>query len=118
MTNSFSTAKLDKILNDRRVKLEEERQLLLSKTYQWLNQFASDYGIEKAYIFGSVTRPGKFYQDSDVDLGVERINPTDYFLAISLLSAYLQREVDIIQLNKCHFADRIRQKGILWIKTP
>ncbi|EAZ91796.1 nucleotidyltransferase family protein [Crocosphaera chwakensis] len=114
----FSSEKLDKIISDRRLKLEKERQLILKKTQKWLDKYASDYGIKKAYIFGSVTYPNKFHQDSDVDLAVEEINPEKHFLAISLLSTYLEREVDIIKLNQCHFANRICEKGILWMKTP
>ncbi|MDJ0662706.1 MAG: nucleotidyltransferase domain-containing protein [Crocosphaera sp.] len=117
MTNSFSSAKLDKIISDRRLKSEKKRQIILNKTIEWLNNNASEYGIKKAYIFGSVTYPNKFNQNSDVDLAVESINPDKHFLAISFLSTYLEREVDIIKLNHCHFADRIRDKGILWMKT-
>ncbi|WP_107670373.1 nucleotidyltransferase family protein [Cyanothece sp. BG0011] len=114
----FSSKKLDKIISDRRLKQEKERQFILKKTQEWLDRYGSDYGIEKAYIFGSVTYPNKFHQNSDVDLAVETINPEKHFLAISLLSTYLEREVDIIKLNQCHFAHRIREKGILWMKTP
>ncbi len=114
----FSTTKLDQIIGDRRLKLEQERQDLITKTQQWLDQFAPQYGIDKAYLFGSVTQPGKFHQNSDIDLAVEQINPDDYCTAISLLSAYLGREVDIIKLDNCHFSHRIRQSGVLWTKIP
>ncbi len=118
MSNFFSSEKLDKIISDRRLKLEKERQLILKKTQEWLDNYGSEYGIKKAYIFGSVTYPNKFHQNSDVDVAVEEINAEKHFLAISFLSTYLEREVDIIKLNQCHFADRIREKGILWMKTP
>ncbi|MGK7939713.1 MAG: nucleotidyltransferase family protein [Crocosphaera sp.] len=113
MSDYFSSEKLDKIISDRRLKLEEERKIILKKTKEWLDQYGSEYGIKKAYIFGSVTYPNKFNQNSDVDVAVENINAEKHFLAISLLSTYLEREVDIIKLNQCHFADRIREKGIL-----
>jgi predicted nucleotidyltransferase len=115
--NSFSTAKLDEILRDRREKCEQERQKLLEKTQTWLGLFAAEYGIETAYIFGSVTRPYQFHQNSDVDLAVEEIDSLAHFPAISLLAAYLGREVDIIKLDSCHFADRIRSTGMLWKTT-
>lgn len=88
------------------------------KTKQWLDEFSPEFGIDKAYIFDSVTRVSKFRQHSDVDVAVENIHPEQYCLAISLLSTYLERDVDIIRLNDCHFSDRIRQTGILWKKTP
>lgn len=114
----FSTSKLDKILSDRRLKNEQDRQFLLKKTQKWLNEYGKKYGIDHAYIFGSVTTPYRFNHQSDIDLAVENINLDDFFLVISLLSEYLEREVDIVQLKHCHFADRIRQTGILWTPTP
>ena len=65
---SFSTSKLDEILRDRREKCEQERKQLLQKTQAWLEEFASEYGIETAYIFGSVTRPHKFRQNRRLSL--------------------------------------------------
>ena len=114
----FSTTKLDLIIAEKRLKLETQRQSLMTKTCQWLDEFAIEYGITQAYIFGSVTRAGKFHHNSDIDLAVETINPEKHYLAISLLSTYLERDVDLIKLDSCHFAHRIRQTGILWTKTP
>jgi predicted nucleotidyltransferase len=111
-------SKLDDIIQERRFKLEQQRQDLIIKTKEWLDEFSTEFGIDQAYIFGSVTRAGKFHQNSDIDVAVENINPEKYCLAISLLSTYLGRDVDIIKLNNCHFGDRIRQTGIRWTKTP
>ncbi|MEG3436474.1 nucleotidyltransferase domain-containing protein [Pannus brasiliensis CCIBt3594] len=116
--SSFSTSDLDEIIADRRERRERERQFLLERAKQWLDEFSDEYGIETAYLFGSVTRPYRFHDDSDVDLAVEQIDMEGYFTAISELSTYLERDVDIIQLDRCFFADRIRQTGILWTKTP
>lgn len=113
----FNTAKLDKILLNKRFQREKERQLLLNKTLEWLEEFGAKYRIEQAYIFGSVTEPNRFHDQSDIDVAVEQINPKDFFSAIGLLSEHLARDVDIIQLNQCHFANRIRQQGIPWTKT-
>jgi predicted nucleotidyltransferase len=113
----FSTEKLDRILVDRRLKLEQERQKLIIKIKQWLEEFATEYGITKAYIFGSVTQTGRFHNNSDVDIAIEDIDPEKYCLAISLLSTYLERDVDLIKLDQCHFSRRIRQTGILWTQT-
>jgi predicted nucleotidyltransferase len=113
----FPTPKLDKILGDRRLKLEEKRQKTLSKIIKWLDANADTYNIKKAYIFGSVTKPHKFTESSDVDIAIEEINPESFFFLISLLMEVMERDVDLILLNKCHFAHRIREKGILWKKT-
>lgn len=110
----FSTAKLDRILADQLLQTEKERQFLLHKTLNWLDKFGSKYGIQKAYIFGSLTQPKRFNQQSDIDISVEQINPDDYFSVISFMFEAIGREVDVIEINKCRFANRIRQTGIVW----
>ena len=82
---SFSTTKLDQVLNDRISQNERERQKLLVKTLTWLDEFGLKYGIHKAYIFGSVTESYRFNQRSDVDIAVEQISPEDFFMVISFL---------------------------------
>ena len=71
----WHSPKLDDIIQERRYKLEQERKDLIVKTKPWLDEFSPEFGIDKAYIFGSVTRVGKFRQHSDVDVAVENIHP-------------------------------------------
>lgn len=114
MKNAFSTALLDLLYTERNLQLEQERQALLAKTIQWLNEFGDRYGIATAYIFGSITQPQKFTQESDIDIAVEQINTDDLFAVIGFVSEAMGRDVDVIEINKCHFANQIRQSGILW----
>ncbi|MDV2999559.1 MAG: hypothetical protein N5P05_001165 [Chroococcopsis gigantea SAG 12.99] len=114
--NKFNTTELDRILQEQDWKRETHRLALIAKTLRWLDDNTLEYGIERAYLFGSITRPHQFYPRSDVDLAVESIDSNLHFLAISLLSEHLEREVDIIKLGNCHFGSQIREKGILW--TP
>ncbi|MGL4502622.1 MAG: nucleotidyltransferase family protein, partial [Planktothrix sp.] len=109
---------LDKALTEKRLRLEQERQTLLNQTLQWLDEFGANYGIKKAYIFGSVTRPYKFHDQSDIDIAVEQINAKDFCSVIGFISEALAREVDVVPLNQCHFANRIREQGIVWIAKP
>lgn len=112
------THRLDQILAEKRSQQEQERQFLLEKTRQWLNHNGTEYGIKTAYIFGSVTRPYRFRPQSDIDVAVEQINPDLFFQMISELYTKMGREVDVIELHKCHFSHKIREQGILWTKTP
>jgi hypothetical protein len=110
----MTTNLLDQLIQQQRDRNERERLRLLQKVQQWLDQYGSEYGIQKAFIFGSATRPGHFHNDSDVDIAVEQIDGDRYFSAISYLSTHLERHVDLIELNKCHFEHRIRETGIVW----
>ena len=113
----FDTSVLDAALARRRAENEQERQTLLANVLRMLEQLGPEYGIQQAYVFGSVVLPGRFYFHSDIDIAVEQIDPKRFFEAMSTLSASLGRDVDLVELDKCHFAHRIREKGILWEKT-
>lgn len=56
----FQTTYLDQVLANKRSQLEQERQNLLEKTIDWLDNYGSQYGIKQAYIFGSLTRKNQF----------------------------------------------------------
>ncbi len=114
---AFDTSILDAALTQRRAQNEQERQALLARVLHLLDELGPGYGIHRAYVFGSLTRPGRFRPDSDVDIAVEQIDPTRFFEAMSELWNSLGREVDLVELDKCHFAQRIREVGILWEKT-
>jgi predicted nucleotidyltransferase len=112
----FPTPELDRILQERNLQQERERLSLLEKTREWLDLHATEYEIDRAYLFGSITRSGKFHPRSDVDIAVESISSEHHFIAISKLTEYLERDVDIILLKNCHFAHRIREEGLLWTR--
>lgn len=117
MKNKSPTYLLDKVLIERKQALEAERQLTFKQVQQWLEANGKRYGIEQAYIFGSLIRPHRFTKKSDVDLAVESIEPEHMFMSMTALAESLGREVDLVELCKCPFAHRIRQEGILWTKT-
>ena len=110
----MTTHLLTEILQQRRTQQEQERQVAVQKAQQWLDEHGTAYGIRRAFIFGSVIRPGHFHKNSDVDIAVESVALEQYCMAISLLSTWLERDVDLIELDKCHFQHRIRQTGQEW----
>ena len=112
----FDTSILDEALARRKARNEAERQQVLAKTLRLLDELGPIYKIKRAYVFGSLVKSGRFHADSDVDIAVEQIDPRRFFEAMSEFFNRLGREVDLIELDKCHFAHRIRQKGILWEK--
>jgi len=113
---SFQTRYLDQVIANQRSQLEKERQNLLNKTIDWLDKYASQYGIEQAYIFGSLTCQNQFTHESDIDMAIEITNEDNFFSVMGSISEATGREVDIIPLNNCHFAHRIRERGIKWTR--
>lgn len=114
----MTTDLLDQFIQQKRDRQERDRVLTIQKIQQWLNQHGLTYGVREAYIFGSLSRPGHFHDASDVDIAVLQINPELQFQAMSLLSAFLGRDVDLIELAKCPFQHRIRETGIRWTAPP
>lgn len=117
MPFSYDTSELDKMLANRSAQNEIERQQLLENVLLWLDQYGPRHGIQSAYIFGSLVQPGRFHQNSDIDIAVEHVNAEVFFSVISLISEAMGRDVDVIELSKCPFENRIRQAGIQWIAT-
>lgn len=115
---SFKTDILDRAIAKRRHNQEQQRQEILARVINWLETVGSQQGIKRAYIFGSLTRPGDFTEASDVDIAISGKLPEEFCTLISLLATTVEREVDLIHLEKCHFSDRIRDRGILWTKMP
>jgi predicted nucleotidyltransferase len=68
-------------------------------------------------IFGSLVKPGRFHEHSDVDLALETEPLGMSALQLSsLLGERLGRRVDVVLLPDCRFRDRIRREGESW--TP
>ncbi len=112
---AFDTSVLDAVLAQRRANYEQKRQSLLADVLRLLDELGPVYDIQQAYVFGSLIKPGRFDHHSDVDIAVEQIDSTRFFEAMGKFSTSLGREVDLIELSKCHFADKIRREGIRWM---
>ncbi|MGB3789184.1 MAG: nucleotidyltransferase domain-containing protein [Phormidesmis sp.] len=109
---AFSTHLLDARLAREKQQNEQIRQQLLQQTLDWLTANAQNYGISSGYLFGSVTVPNRFTQRSDVDLAIETYREGDIFALMSGMPVV--RDVDVVPLDQCHFAEKIRREGIAW----
>ena len=114
---AFDTYLLDRALADRKRQYEQQRLATLAQVKHWLEEQGPKYGIDHAYIFGSLTQPYRFTPRSDVDVAVEPLPPDQFFAAMAALSETVERSVDLVDLLKCPFRDRIRQLGEQWMRT-
>lgn len=110
----FSTSLLDAKLAHQQAENEAIRQRLLAEALTWLQTHAATYGIRHGYLFGSVTTAGRFQRLSDIDLAIETLRGGQPFELMGMLSLQVNREVDLVPLDQCHFADKIRQAGVKW----
>ena len=114
---AFDTYLLDQALDQRRQKLEEARQQTLQQTFDLLDKVATPLGVEHAYVFGSLLREERFHERSDIDVASGGDWAGGIFYANeSAVGGAGARNVDVVDLRKCHFAERVRETGMLW--TP
>jgi predicted nucleotidyltransferase len=112
----YDTSLLDKAIAEKRARWERERRIVLARVLRWLDEHSADFDLREAYVFGSVAGAGRFDDRSDVDVAVEQISAEGFFDLMAALSSELDRDVDLVELTKCHFAHRIRQEGVRWTK--
>lgn len=71
---------------------------------------------KRVFVFGSLTRPGRFTSESDIDLAIEsEVEGMTIFQLISLLGEEMGRRVDVTLLDECRFRDKILREGELWM---
>ena len=76
----------------------------LEKKYQW----------DEAYLFGSIVQEGRFGRNSDIDIALLGLKKFDYYEFIGEISDLLNKRVDVVLLEECHFAQFIEEKGLKW----
>ena len=93
---------------------EKLRHSVLVRLDEALKALSEKYCWTEIFIFGSVTREGAFHDDSDVDIGIEGLNPLDHYAFVADISSLLERDVDVVLLEECGFAEKIKKKGQKW----
>jgi predicted nucleotidyltransferase len=111
-----STYILDTILIKKKEERERIRCEVLHKLQSVLDELYTIISFQEAYIFGSITRPYSFYENSDIDIGFIGLNDKDFFKAMSFISARLGCDVDILQLENHRLRPVILKEGIQWKK--
>lgn len=113
---TFDTSLLDEALSQQETRWERLRRETLKATLSLLDEIGPRYGVAQAYLFGSLVKAGRFHEGSDVDVAVTDVEPEAFFGLMGALSLALGRDVDLVDLRRCHFAQRIRAEGVLWTR--
>ncbi len=111
---SFDYSVLKKAVEMKRKKREKLRRETIERVFKVLDLLSERYGFEEAYIFGSLARPYRFREDSDVDIAFIGLKDEDFFRLMADLSEMVGRDVDVIQMERCGFSWLIEKEGIRW----
>lgn len=101
----------EKRLQEKYAERERVRQQVLAKAVEALRDYFTGKNVKAVYLTGSVLREGRFHAFSDIDVAVEGFEG-DYFRTLVELEALLDRDVDLIELEKCLFREQIMQRGL------
>lgn len=101
---------------ERRKRREKKRLQTIEEVDRAIRQLCRTYEWEELYLFGSVSKPERFGEYSDIDIGIKGLDKFLHFRFISDLSGLLDRPVDVVRLEDCSFADPIKKRGIQWKK--
>lgn len=112
----FDTSVLDRAIEARRAKWERRRQATLQSVMTVLDKFLPQYGVTEAYVFGSLARPGRYHDASDIDIAVVWEDRRDFFGMAADVSRAMGQDIDILPLEQLPFAEKIKQEGVRW--TP
>jgi predicted nucleotidyltransferase len=95
---------------------EARRQRALESVRQAAPDILSRWpSVQRAYLFGSITRPGAFHKKSDVDIAVEGVTAEEYLaLWRALERALPDWAIDLRDITPAStFADLVRRTGVL-----
>ncbi len=110
-------ARWHKSILKRQADQEEMRLAVIEQINRALHKLEKNYYWDEAYLFGSVTRNGKFRKNSDIDIAISGLNSFDHYAFTGEISDLLDRHVDVVLLEECRFARSIKEKGLKWNRT-
>ena len=106
-------------LQKRELKRQEQYESLRLRTLEEaeavIRKYFSTYPGTRVYLTGSITKPGRFAADSDIDIAVDGF-PGSRLDLYSDLSELFDLPIDIIIMETCQFAESIHRNGILVCK--
>ena len=89
---------------------EQNRLAVLEKVILTLKEEFQGSTVE-VYLIGSVTQPFRFSANSDIDIVLKNY-PGDRFEFWAKLEGKLDRRVEIIVFETCHFQDFVLKQGL------
>jgi uncharacterized protein len=99
-----------------RERAERDEALRLQVREQLRSVLRQLLPVDQVVVFGSLTKPHRFTEASDIDIALET-EPAESSLyqITAVLSEEMGRPVDIILLSECRFRDRIASEGEIWM---
>ncbi len=89
----------------------------MDSAWKAVDQLKNKYKWDALYLFGSITKPEKFSEHSDIDIGIQGLENVLHYRFIADLSELLEWGIDVVRLEDCSFAEAIKMRGIQWKRS-
>lgn len=113
---SFDISIWKRALIENRHVRNRKRLQAVEKVWIAIERLSYIYKWDDLYIFGSAAKTERFGNASDIDIGIAGLDKFLHYRFIADLSRLIEREVDVVRLEDCSFAETIRTRGIRWKK--
>jgi len=110
----FSTALIDEAIDRKRKEREAKRLQLIERLLDTIERLSKRVSFDEAYIFGSVIKPHRFGEFSDIDIGFIGLKDEAFFKTMSFISDEIGLDVDLIQLEGHRLAEKVKKEGVRW----
>ena len=102
----------EQILTCKQKEREKIREELLSQTIKVVKSVSPLFSVTEAYVTGSLVMAGRFHSHSDIDIAVKGLTNQNYFSFLAKVQQLLPRQLEVIELENCRFAQKIKETGI------
>lgn len=109
-SKTFDISLWEKSLEEDYHEREQQRLAMLKKTAKALKAYFKNKKVEMVFLVGSILEEGGFYSFSDIDVAADGFKE-DYLKTLSELESILERNVDLIEMEKCRFKDSLIKRG-------
>ncbi|MBF8275039.1 MAG: hypothetical protein HW390_112 [Candidatus Brocadiaceae bacterium] len=90
---------------------KKERLDILKVSVKALKRYFKGKDVKRVFLVGSILKKSGFYPFSDIDVAVGGLKE-EYFKTLLGLEDVLERNVDLIEIEKCRFKDSLERKGL------
>lgn len=117
MISSEEVTRVRRFLLEREEKTRHSRELareqVIAKLKEALQAVAPLYPVDRVYLYGSMLS-GRWRPDSDLDLAAEGNLPSsELFKLWAELDRLLEQEIDLREMSRLPFREKIQREGIL-----
>jgi predicted nucleotidyltransferase len=107
----FDTSLLDEDLKKRQEDLNRVRVNVLDEVTKTLNAIRGKYGVQEAYIIGSLLTAYRWNRSSDVDVAVSGCSERVLDI-MKVLEEGTGKVVDVVDLDSQPFPEAFKRKGL------